>query len=433
MAYNYGVVSEDLIPDNFKKKHFELQQRFLSLPKNQSFFLFGPRGSGKSTLINNTFTNKTFSLNLLDPILEEKLQRNPKLLIEMINAADKSLKYVFIDEVQKIPKLLDLVHLLIETTSLNFILTGSSARKLKHGGANLLAGRAFVYNLYPFSFFEIQESIKDEGVAEIGVQLHGQDTSLKQILEWGLLPKIFQLKSKEEKLRFLQSYSYTYLKEEIWAEQFIKNLDPFRYFLEVAAQMNGKILNFSNVARDTGVDDKTVKNYYSILEDTLIGFNLNPFNHSFRKRLNAKPKFYFFDTGVVRALRNILNVSLEESTSLYGETFEHFIILEVMKLTSCFKPDYRLSYLMTKDNAEIDLVVERPGKKYLFIEIKSSNNVSETHLNTLAKLSEDFNKSSSQASQAICFSNDEYKRKLANGVMVYPWREGLRKYFWGKA
>ncbi len=411
MAYNYGVVSEDLATVNSKKKHAELQ-RFLKLPKNQSFFLFGPRGSGKSTLINNNFNNsKTMLLNLLDPVLEERLIRNPRLLIEMINAAGKSINHVFIDEVQKIPKLLDLVHLLIETTSLKFILTGSSARKLKHGGANLLAGRAFVYNLYPFSFFELN------------------NLSLKQVLEWGLLPKIFHLRSKDEKTRFLQSYAYTYLKEEIWAEQFIKNLDPFRYFLEVAAQMNGKVLNFSNIARETGVDDKTVKNYYSILEDTLIGFNLNPFNHSFRKRLNGKPKFYFFDTGVVRALRNILNVSLEESTSLYGETFEHFIILECIKLANYFRPDYRFSYLMTKDGAEVDLIVERPGKKHLFIEIKSSKNVSEFNLNTLAKLSEDFNAASSLGSEALCFSNDDCKRKLANGVMVYPWLEGLRKYF----
>ena len=210
-------------------------------------------------------------LNLLDPVMEERLIRNPKLLIEMVNAAGKSINHVFIDEVQKIPKLLDLVHLLIETTSLKFILTGSSARKLKHGGANLLAGRAFVYNLYPFSFFEIN------------------NLSLKQVLEWGLLPKIFHLRSKDEKTRFLQSYAYTYLKEEIWAEQFIENLDPF--------------------------------------------------NHFFRKRLNGKPKFYFFDTGVVRALRNILNVSLEESTSLYGETFEHFIILECIKLANYFRSD----------------------------------------------------------------------------------------------
>lgn len=166
--------------------------------------------------------------------------------------------------------------------------SGDAQIKLKHGGANLLAGRAFVYNIYPFSSLELVK-----------------ERSLKEILEWRLLPRILHLKSKEDKFRFLQSYAYTYLKEEIWAEQFIKNLDPFRYFLEVAAQMNGKILNFSSIAKDVGVDDKTVKNYYSILEDTLIGFYLNPFNSSFRKRLSSKPKFYFFDTGVTRALRNI--------------------------------------------------------------------------------------------------------------------------------
>jgi len=388
-------------------------KRFLKLPSKQSFFLFGPRGSGKSTWIKEKFTKKTLVLNLLDPFLEEQLAKNPSLLNEMILAKEEAFTHVFIDEVQKIPKLLDIVHHLIETNSIYFILTGSSARKLKHGGANLLAGRAFVYNLYPFSSLELVK-----------------ERSLKEILEWGLLPRILHLKSKEDKFRFLQSYAYTYLKEEIWAEQFIKNLDPFRYFLEVAAQMNGKILNFSSVAKDVGVDDKTVKNYYSILEDTLIGFYLNPFNSSFRKRLSSKPKFYFFDTGVTRALRNILNVPLEKSTSLYGETFEHFIILECIKLASYFRPDYRFSYIMTKDDAEVDLVVERPGKPYLFIEIKSSENVSEIALNTLSRLASDFNELDQIGCEALCFSNDKYVRKLSSGVLIYPWREGLREFFY---
>ncbi len=380
--------------------------RLLNLPVLQSYFLFGPRNTGKSTIINYYYhANDSIVFDLLDPLLEDRFSRDPSELTRIVKALPEEIKYVIIDEVQKIPKLLDIIHHLIESTNKYYIMTGSSARKLKHGGANLLAGRAFVYYLHPFSFLEIEDKFNLEGA-----------------LNWGLLPKIFELQTFENKKRFLDAYSHTYIKEEIWAEQFVKNLDPFRKFLEVAAQMNGKIINFHKIALDVGVDDKTIKKYYSILEDTLIGFFLEAFQHSVRKRLSSKPKFYFFDVGIARSLARMLTIPVIPKTTLYGDVFEHLIILECMKLASYCNNDYRFSYLMTKDDVEIDLVVERPGKPLLLIEIKSNDNVSKESISSFIKLTKDF-----EECEAICLSNDRFA-KIIDSVKVYPWQEGIKKY-----
>lgn len=382
-------------------------KRLLQLPKEQSFFLFGARGTGKSTLIANQFDhNSSLWIDLLDPEEEDRFTHNPNELRILVEALPVQTTHIVLDEIQKIPKLLDIVHSLIEKTSKFFVLTGSSARKLKQGGANLLAGRAFVYHLYPFSFLEL-----------------GKKFILDDALRFGLLPKIISYKNAKYRNEFLRSYSYTYLKEEIWAEQLIKKLDPFRRFLEVSAQCNGKIINYSNIAKDVGVDDKTVKEYFTILKDTLIGFILEPFHHSFRKRLSAKPKFYFFDRGVVRALARHLSLPLLPSTSAYGEAFEHFVIVECIKLASYFYPEYRFSYLKTKDDAEVDLIVERPGLVPLFIEIKSSNHLSQNDLLTFSALTKDF-----KDCEAVCFSN-ELRSKCFEHVTVMPWRTGIIKYF----
>lgn len=381
--------------------------RLLNLPKDESFFLFGARGTGKTTLLKNLpFFERALYINLLRADHENRFARDPDQLSAIVNALSNQTTHIIIDEVQKLPKLLDIVHDLIETTSKKFILTGSSARKLKHGGANLLAGRAFVYHLHPFTYFEVQNQF-----------------NLNAALRWGMLPKIFDYQNAEKKQLFLESYTNTYLKEEIWAEQFIRNLDPFRRFLEVAAHSNGKIIQFANIAQDVGVSDHTIKKYFSILEDTLIGFFLEPFQHSFRKRLSKTPKFYFFDSGVIRALSAQLSLGIMERTSVYGELFENFIILQCKYLASYYRHEYRFSYLMTKDGAEIDLVVERPGLPILFIEIKSTDNVQNTHLFTLKKLSEDFGNC-----EAVCFSNDPFPKKI-DGVTVFPWTQGLKEYF----
>ena len=197
----------------------------------------------------------------------------------------RNTEWVIIDEVQKIPELLDVVHRLIEDKKIKFGLTGSSARKLKHGGANLLAGRAFVYNLFPFTSFELGDSF-----------------SLEDALMWGTLPQIYALQDANDRIQYLKSYANTYIQEEVWEAHLIKDLVPYRRFLQVAAQTNGTGINYSNISEDARVDPKTVQRYFQILEETLLGFFLEPFHRSLRKRQRANPKFYFFDIGVQRAL-----------------------------------------------------------------------------------------------------------------------------------
>lgn len=381
--------------------------RLLSLSKKRSFFLFGARSTGKSTLLRETFLAKeSLWCNLLKPEEEDRFLRKPGTLYEMVKSLPDSINHVVIDEIQKVPKLLDVVHLLMGETKKIFVMTGSSARKLKRGGANLLAGRAFVYNFFPLTFQEL-----------------GNSFDLDFVLQYGSLPEVFSFDNNTERSQFLQAYANTYLKEEVWDEHFIRELDPFRKFLEVAAQCNGKILNFSNIARDVGVSDKTVVSFFSLLEDTLIGFYLEPFHNSIRKRLSEKPKFYFFDLGVTRALSRRLSVQLVEKTSAYGDAFEHFVILEILRLANYFEPEYRFSYIRTPSDVEVDLVIERPGLPHLFIEIKSTEEIERTDLSAFIRLSKDFGDC-----EAICLSQDPYTKKIAN-VTALHWKEGIKSIF----
>ncbi len=385
-----------------------MKHRLMTLPQNYSFFLFGARGVGKSTLIRKTFSAKRcFWIDLLKPSSENRYAKNPEVLWEEVRALSDSVTHIVIDEVQKVPKLLDVVHALIESSKKIFVLTGSSARKLKAGGANLLAGRAFVKKLYPFSFLELKK------------QFH-----LDQGLAMGMLPKAWDFNTKNDQYDFLESYTYTYLKEEVWAEHLVYKLEPFRKFLEVSAQSNGKLVNYANIARDCSVDEKTVKTYFSILEDTWVGFMLEPYQHSFRKRLSRTPKFYFFDVGVARTLARTLRIPLTPQTFAYGDYFEQFVITEIYKLVQYFHPDYRLNFLRTKDDLEIDLVIERPGLPLLFIKIKSATQVDELMLSALKRIQPDF-----PDAEYCCLSNDPIPKIFSNGVKAYPWEEGLTRYF----
>lgn len=385
-------------------------ERLIQLSEKQSAFLFGARGVGKTTLLNSLpWLNDALMINLLQAKSENHFARNPDALSEIVRALPGTQRYVVIDEIQKLPKLLDVVHDLIETTNKIFILTGSSAKKLRHGGANLLAGRALLYHLYPLTYLEI-----------------GEVFNLSHALQYGMLPKTLEFTTDLEKQLFLETYVNLYLKEEVWAEKYVRELESFRHFLEVSAQANGKKINFSNIAKDVGVSDYTVQDYFSILEDTLIGYYLHPFQHSFRKRLSKKPKFYFFDTGVVRALTRLIEMPLTEGTSAFGDAFEHFIINQCIQLASYRHRNYRFTYLATKDDAEIDLVVERPGQSILFIEIKSATTVESRHLSTLKTLSRDFGDC-----EAICLCREQYIKKI-DDIMIYPWSVGIKKYFFDK-
>ena len=380
--------------------------RLLRLPTEHSLFLFGARNTGKSTLVQALYAECSITLDLLNKKTEARLWRNPDELMDMVLALPEETTHVIIDEVQKNPALLDVVHALVGKTCKKFIMTGSSARKLKQGGANLLAGRAFVYHMYPLTHIELGEAF-----------------NLEHALHWGTLPQIFALDRDEMKSEFLFAYAHTYLKEEIWSEHFIKDLEPFRRFLEVVAQCNGKLINFSNIARDVGVSDKTIRSYYAILEDTLIGFFLEPYHDSFRKRLSHRPKFYLFDTGVTRALAFLTDVPLVKKTHAYGNAFEHFIILECLRLSSYYRLHYKFSYLRTQSDVEIDLIVERPGKPLLCIEIKSAEEIQAQNIASFIAITCDF-----VNSDAICICNEAYAKRIDH-VLVLPWRMALQKYF----
>ncbi len=379
--------------------------RIINPIKSNSFFLFGARGTGKSSLLKQFFSQKeAFFLDLLIPELEEKFNRFPSSLTELIEKQPTEIKWFVIDEVQKAPKLLDLVHLHIEKSNFKFALTGSSARKLKRGSANLLAGRAFVYSLFPLTHVELDQAF-----------------DLKTAMEWGTLPKMLQLPEKEEKLNFLRTYAQTYLKEEIQAEQIVRKLNPFRHFLEVAAQTNGQILNYTKIANDIGSDPKTVQSYYEILQDTLVGHLLNPFHRSIRKRQRQNPKFYFFDCGVKRALEKTLTQELLPKTYAFGNSFEHFLINEIIHLHEYRQLDYQFSYLRTKDDAEIDLIVERPGMPTALIEIKSTENTSGINFTNLERFRKDV-----KNTEAFVFSLDTTPRK-AGSITYLHWKQGIQE------
>ncbi len=377
--------------------------RHLQPTKNRSFFLFGARGTGKTTFLRRWFRSEdVLWLDLLDPVQEDMYARRPQALGEQVDAIRDSTGWVVIDEIQKVPRLLDVVHASIESTGLRFALTGSSARKLKQGSTNLLAGRAFVYQLFPLTVAELGESF-----------------DLQTALELGTLPGNLDLFLESEKAEFLRSYALTYLKQEVWTEQLVRNLDPFRAFLEVAAQCNGEIINYSRIARDVGVSDKTVQSYFQILEDTLLAYIIEPYHHSVRKRQTLSPKFYLFDTGVCRALGRTLNVHLQPGTYAYGKAFEHLVIIEIVRRCEYLRNDYRLSYLRTKDGAEIDLILERPGQSTALVEIKSSPHVDDADLRHLRSFHHAL-----PDSEAICLSREPLAR-ISAGVRILPWLEGL--------
>jgi predicted AAA+ superfamily ATPase len=379
--------------------------RLQKLNTSDSLFLFGPRGTGKTTLLRERFagSGRTLWIDLLSDDDDETFRRHPGRLEEIL--ASERHDIVVIDEVQKNPKLLDIVHREIEKKrGTQFVLSGSSARKLKRGGANLLAGRAFTFQLFPLTHIEL-----------------GTSFDLQRSLEFGSLPKLLEYDEPLDATRFLKAYVKTYLREEILVEQLVRNVQPFQDFLEISAQMNGKIINYSKIANDIGVDDKTVRSYYEILSDTMLGFPLPPFHRSIRKRQREAPKFFFFDRGICRALSNTLSLPLDPRTFEYGNAFEHFIILEILRLATYHESDFRFSYLRTKDDAEIDLIIERPGQPDLLVEIKSYTSVNDADARALKAFVDAWDR----PAEALLLSRGK-SEAMHHDVRCQPWEQGIQ-------
>ncbi len=382
-------------------------ERLIKISKSQSFFLFGPRGSGKSTLLKSLFKpNEALWFNLLDQREEFELSSNPDAILDKWSALKS--KWIVIDEVQKIPRILDVVHRGIEDHKIRFALSGSSARKLKRGGANLLAGRAASYAMSPFTALEL-----------------GKKFDLQKALTIGLLPRLWtDLTDQADQARSLYAYVQTYLKEEVAAEQLVRNLDPFRRFLVAAAQSNSKVINFSALERDAGVRHSQAERHFEILLDTMLGRYLEPYETSIRKRQTKRSKFYFFDTGVVRALTNLADESLQPSTYEYGELFETFLINEFFKMSEAYEKKWRFSFFRTKDDVEIDLIIEKPRGRPILIEIKSWNrHPAIEKMHAFHRVAKDF-----KGSEKYVFSNATETREV-DGIRYIHWRTGLQEIF----
>jgi predicted AAA+ superfamily ATPase len=378
--------------------------RKLQPSKNNSFFLFGARGVGKSTLLKSFFSGDTIKyVDLLRVEIRNQLIDAPDSLESLI---PPDIEWVVIDEVQKVPDLLDVVHRLIEERGIKFALTGSSARKLKHGGANLLAGRAFVYNLFPFTSFELGEAFR-----------------LEEALKWGTLPKIHNLQSAEDKTQYLKSYANTYIQEEVWEAHLIKDLVPYRRFLQIAAQTNGTIINYSNLAKDTRVDPKTIQRYFQILEETLLGFFLEPFHRSLRKRQRANPKFYFFDIGVQRALTSDFALEYGRGSLGFGNRFEHFVICEIIRLNHYHQTGFDISFIREDEKLEVDVVLSHPTGNLWFIELKSTDYVQDSHTESLLHFSKKFH--DAKCAVWSCDPNS----KTFGKISAKHWQDGLRSVF----
>ncbi|HNS53136.1 MAG TPA: DUF4143 domain-containing protein [Syntrophales bacterium] len=326
--------------------------RLLQRP-DRSFFLFGPRGSGKSTWLKQVLPD-AFHLDLLDASLFLELSRDPHRLEALIGRRPAG-AWVALDEVQKVPALLDEVHRLMETHRWRFALCGSSARKLRRGGANLLAGRALTLSMEGFSAAEL-----------------GSAFDLGRALDWGLLP--FVHNEPEAAPDVLAAYVNTYLKEELQAEGLIRNVPPFVRFLAVAGQINGQAVNAQNIAREAAVARSTVDTYFGILSDTLLGHRLPSWRPGLKVREAAQPKFYWFDPGVARAAAGLLRDPADRLWQ--GYALETLVYHELRVYNETSRKHRALSYYRTPAGVEIDFIIEtakrRPGSdpRVVAIEVK---------------------------------------------------------------
>ncbi|MBK7127806.1 MAG: ATP-binding protein [Crocinitomicaceae bacterium] len=363
----------------------------------ESLFLWGARQTGKSTLLGQLYPNVLiFDLLLSD--VYEKLQRNPKLIREMV-AADDSIKQIIIDEIQRIPELLNEIHWLIEHKKIQFILSGSSPRKIIRSGSNLLGGRALRYELFPL----ISEEIPD--------------FDLIRAINHGLLPRHY-LSAQPKKL--IAAYIGNYLKDEIVNEAKIRNVAQFSQFLEAAAFSNGELVNYNNIATDCGVSSPTVKEYFQILQDTLIGRFVPAYQKKPKRRVITAPKFYFYDIGIVNHL--LRRSKIQPGSEIFGNAFEQFIFHEINAHSSYSGIDYPIAYWRTASQLEIDFVL---GNHEIALEIKSTDKISERHAKGLNAFSEEY-----KVKHSIIVCNETVPRKIGN-VLVLPWRQFIQKLWAG--
>lgn len=372
-------------------KEYDRMQKILDI-QDDSVFLWGARQVGKSTLVKKLFPDaKVYDLLKSDEY--SRLLRKPQLLREELISYDET-KIVIIDEIQKIPSLLDEVHWLIVNRGIRFILCGSSARKLKREGTNLLGGRALPVMLFPFVSAEIS------------------DFNLFRAINNGMIPRHYMVQNPQKRL---EAYIGVYLKEEIQDEAVVRQLSSFNRFLDVAAQCDGEMINYTNIAQDCGVSATTIKEYFNILEQTLIGYMIPAFTLSKKRRAITTKKFYYFDVGVVNYLLNRSN--LQPGSIDFGHAFEHFMIQEIVAYLSYYEKREKLSYWRTANGYEVDAII---GDARVAIEFKSSEEVQSKHTKGLKAFEEDF-----PDARKIIVSLDCNKRIL-NGIEVIPALEFLQ-------
>lgn len=356
--------------------------------EKKSYFLWGPRQTGKSWLISHTLKDCQV-YNLLDSDTYLRLSFSPKKISQEFKPETKM---VVIDEIQKLPILLNEVHLLIESHKVHFLLTGSSARKLRREGVHLLGGRARTLHLHPFVYIELKEHF-----------------NLEQAMNHGLLPGIYFSDNCELDLK---TYVGTYLKEEIAAEGLCRNIPAFSRFLEVAALCNGSLINYTKISNDAQVPRSTVQEYFQILKDTLIAYEVEPWKHSKKRKPLSTSKFYFFDPGVVRILQHRKHIQLNSPE--FGILFETYIFHE-LKSFSDYLLDGELFYWRTVSGCEVDFIL---GNK-LAIEVKSTSTISSKDLKGLRALQEE-----NQDLQYIVISFETVARSI-DGIYILPWRDFL--------
>lgn len=371
-------------------------KRFFKAPPD-SFFLFGPRGTGKSTLLKANFHDALF-VDLLDPDSYRTYVSRPEQLRALVSGNPKVSRFV-IDEIQKAPALLDVVHQLIEEKSrrcVQFILTGSSSRKLRRAGVNLLAGRVLLKTLHPFL------------AAELGSRFN-----LEQSLRLGLLPLVLAAKDPEETLK---SYAALYLREEVQAEGLVRNIGSFARFLEAMSFSHASLLNTSEVARECQVGRKAVEGFVEILEDLLLGFRLKVFTRKAKRHLVQHPKFYYMDAGIFRSLRP--KGPLDAPEEMSGASLEGLVAQQLRAWIAYGKKDRELFFWRTKSGVEVDFIVYGQDT-FLAIEVKSSRRVSSKDVRALKSFQEDY----PQARACLLYGGRD--RLLVEGIPCLPCAEFL--------